>query len=476
MIDLYKKLDLYFDEMPSVILTVTFVLMIVNGLIQLFVLMHKGWDSSFKSTLVITGIVTFLFFIFCFYLYSYGKSDSQILNPRVYLMPLFFFVFASLVLLGLNYGINLFLISSKTGTIAKKELLIWCSVYLGVPLAIASIHYVQLYKSQLATSQKVLFPLKLVKNDALPIHIREIKFIDSTNKEEASAELNEHNISSMQLADTKQTTRERLNSLNNEFYSESVLIPSGTDTILLSWYSLTDNKSYTDLLPIKLEKFNLQSNYYAMGDENLISPSLKPLKASTTILRFKNNGDIDLQTYLHGQRYILFYYSKIANESITDAQQQEIKEKYGLASYNEIQENLTHLNEQLQNASLAESRKFNWNISVDWGQKTPDHFRCTYLNYEFLAIEDEAVTVFKERPLPLEIEFYVSNKDQEDTNSLHLFIDSIRLFDILKALPDKEEITFNIKVDDSDHKVELYIVSKSLNILFSDFEQNIVTY
>ncbi|HWV14113.1 MAG TPA: hypothetical protein VN030_01695 [Cellvibrio sp.] len=476
MFESYRKLNMHFDEMISIMLGLSLIFLIVNGLVQSFVLTQKGWDSSTKSTLILAGILTFLFFLFCFYGYSYGKEDSQLANPRIYLLPLVLFIFTSLASVGFNYGINIFLGFGKTGVVYSTGLVIWCCIYLGIPLSLTGLYYSQLYKSQLATSQKVLLPLTLVKNDAMPIYIKEMKFIDSANREEVSVNVDLLAIDAWQNNEADETLYNKLTAQNNEFFSVNVLIPKGTDSFLLSWYSYTDQKIYTDLFPMDLQKFNLKTDYYAHNQESLLIASMKPPRASSSILRFKHNGDIDLLTYLHGERYLVYYYTQINSEPITEAHRAEIEERHGHSNYEEIIKNLPHLNALLENAAQAESRKFNWKITVDWDQKELDHFRFTQMNYEYLAIADEAVTLFKQRLLPLEISFYARNEQQSFEKSLHLSLDGIKLFEQLKALPDNEEITFNIKVNDENNRVELYIISKSLNILFSDFTQNMVNY
>ena len=122
MFESYQKLDAYLDQMLSVILVMTFCLMVVNGVIQSFVLTNKGWDASLKMTLIITATVAFIFLLVCVFMYSFG--NHQQLDPRAYFMPLLFFVFSSIVLVGFNYGINIFTEFDKTRILHKKELLV----------------------------------------------------------------------------------------------------------------------------------------------------------------------------------------------------------------------------------------------------------------------------------------------------------------------------------------------------------------
>ncbi|MES2672826.1 MAG: hypothetical protein V4660_01235 [Pseudomonadota bacterium] len=472
MFEIYNKLDVDTKQILSILFTISLILMLLNGVVQSFILSNKGWSQSINATLIVTSIATFIFFIVAFYISLYGRSNADVF--MAILCTFILFIYLNILLIGFNYGINIAVTFFKTGVLLKTEMIFWLCIYVGMPITIIKLNHDHLYKIQYAESKKILMPLRLFKNSALPIYIYEIKFSNSTSKEETATNLAVHGMNEWSGPEDIENVSDREKSFNQNFFSDDLLIPDGTNQISMSWFSFLDHKLYKDIFPIDLSKFEIKTEYNLVVEKPLVDSSLKPPKVGSTALRFKLNGEVDLLTYVDYQNTIVESYANTKSEELTKDQENELKNKY-ISGYRDLEyydKNEEQYKTLLEKLYLVETTRFKWNFTIESQIGKLSHVRYDNINDEHISFENKDLPLIKERLLPSLIEYSLRSEDLKHQFSPRVYVNVVKLFDILKPLPADEDINFFIKVDIYNKKMEFYIRSKSLNVIFNDFKLN----
>lgn len=217
-----------------------------------YVLLH------FFGMLVAVLFNVFISWCSYFYLYFYGKDSHSISFD---FLKGFFLILGALLFV--DYGVYLLVVYQKTGVLHALYFRLWWFTLLGAPVLYYAFQYGRYYFIRLQMAKNYLNLLLEVYHDReLLTYIDTIAFVNT-----ATARISDVELKNDKCFHSKKELQKMDDQLRNYYLEKSTFwgtihIPFGADQLLMSWYSLVEDKYYSIELPFPFAKMIVEQEKY----------------------------------------------------------------------------------------------------------------------------------------------------------------------------------------------------------------------
>lgn len=430
--------------------------MLLSGLVVLglLILIFKMPGAIFGS-LLLSGICSFIYA----YAKSFGKADISAGYLAIALvLTILFFSFISYGLLEINTYF-------ASGTINKWGTSIWFAVITLVPFGLFSAHYIpQAYN----IINFINMDLDITYHNSYPIYIEEVKFINSKNKSESilgrlygtskkSVMLKHQDLEKMSLKEKLNAELMTMSSYSSKFsFQNPSQIPVGADGFIISWYSLIEDRYYSDTFPFPLEKF----------DSGIVRANAQRFIHHPTVHLIPNGSAVVYSSNM----FNILNFHKIEFESIDDEKKSNFRKSFfkdvqfeGTTS--ELETELDFIKKENQLEDLKRQNTFlNWSLIIE-GRTKESTISIIDSIYNRFTCKTNTVN---RGPTPRVISF------SSDKYKYEFYLDTYKALDLIEDHLSKEkDAKVILRVDFNESSPEGSKVFFNINekdYLFSDWE------
>jgi hypothetical protein len=182
------------------------------------------------------------------------KFQTTDLKSVVFRFNFFLLIVTTLIIA--DFGFYLLVVYQKENEFNIVQFYCWLLLLFGLPTVYYTIRWARYYFIKRQQDQDYTAMLLNVKYDMDNfISIENIQFVNSLNGKSSNITINNNVRVYSQKEFLTKKSKTRNHYVNNEGIREMVHIPSAANLLLLSWFSLTEEKSYNLEIPIPFEKF-----------------------------------------------------------------------------------------------------------------------------------------------------------------------------------------------------------------------------
>ncbi|RAW02221.1 MFS transporter [Pseudochryseolinea flava] len=313
----------------------------------------------------------------------------------------------------------------------------WLIVAIGGPITFGLIQRARAYQTLRKHSKEyVSIHLDVYHYQELFIYLEKVEFLDpKTGAYEEIVDLMRH-FDYHPYGELKQEElSSQIGRSMNNHCQQSIYIPKDTNKFILSWYSATEDKYFSDEFVFKYERFAPHLKKLPYGTMNTFH-GIDVTELNAIDIHIKSAGRVDLYT----NQWLTFFYWDVAEVAITE----EAKERYmntirqRLPIPGDKQNFLNEINKIVKSNRIekrfeAQGKRFLWSMSLEGlGELTHSididdtEFKHHRKSIDMLATPTseclpEKITIFKRLSDELYFYFYV-------------YIDRDQLYDCVQAI------------------------------------------
>lgn len=439
------------------------ILLIVVMPIQWITNFYFGLSGGVLSTIVLSTSMGLLYLFF----FQFGQamaSTGNVHAPRSELLLIFgsAFLISIAITAVSNFGVYYLVQYYKTGILNKLAFFSWLLVAIGGPLGYIGTKEFSAWWAT-STHERHFTPVffSIYTYPELAITIEELKFINTSDGRESTIQLRQH--------DQFDWKGEAGNGRSLwEVFSQKIDIPKGADKFVMSWYSLVEDKYYSDEFPFPYERFSLMK--FPVGTKEM-----EPLS-----LHIKPEGKVDLFGSYHR---LLFYYKDVATKPTSEKEKNEklaafISQNMLKVSAEALVSGLQEIKTsgRLQQRIEMEEKAFTWSMDLDGPGKVSTIWLKDF-RYQDYKVAYQWLNSTSKRPLPANLSLYFNMEDEESGFWATFTPDVEKLYEIVLALTGGDEeipvkFSFTIK-DRLESEMEFLVASDTERVIFTNWQVKI---
>lgn len=444
--------------------------LVLLALIQGAIILHHGIKGGVIFSVFVSILATFLWHLFL--AWAEGQKPNGALFDRP-LLPfievLITFIICLSAMAILSFGIYYLVEFHKTGLLNKPVFFTWLAVLILPPTTYYGIKWGKEYfKEKDRFENYIVLSLKIFHYNDYPLYVDQVKFVNTDSGKETMIEPENKGIYYNREALEKMELSEKIDVTDHIIYDKRVEIPLGTDEVVISFYSFSEDRYYSDTFSYSFDQPNLLNKY--TGDK--IAQDLDIL--------LKPDGKAD---FIFEKKKILPY-TKIQFSSIGPDKKIEFLERFRLNESVVTPEDLYAAVDEINTSGRLQKREemneklLRWQLSVQC-KGTIDEVRIQDLKYFSYRDSYNSLSEVHSRALPSEIGFYIYNEEEAFCN-LYFRMDIEKMYDIIKTQMVEEpgvSIEFSLIIHDIEKdKIQFFIKSAGHQTEFKDWIINIVEY
>lgn len=431
--------------------------------IQWIMNFYFGLSGGVLSSIGLSLLGGFLYLL----IYQYGRAMGSTGNVYIAKSELLL-IFGSAFLISLaltalsNFGVYHLVQYYKIGILNKLAFFSWLLIAVGAPLGYIGTKELSAWWA-VSNHERYFTPVffTIYSYPELAIIIDELKFINTSNERESTIQLRQHDLFEWKGEDGN--SRKLW-----EVLSEKIDIPKGADKFIMSWYSLVEDKYYSDEFPFPYDRFSLKK--FPAGSKEM----------EALVLHIKPGGKVDLFGSYHK---LLFYYIDVATKPISE----EIKSEKLAAfrSHNMPQGTIEALAADLEEIKASgrlqkrvemEESTFSWDMTLN-GPGEASTIWLEDFRYRDYRPTHQWLNTTSKKPLPAKLSVYFNIKDEDSGFWITFYPDAEKLYQAvldLTAGNGDTPVSFSFTVKDHlKQEIEFLIMSGEETVKFTDWRVKI---
>lgn len=452
----YKKTkEVYFGgDLAFPIAAALLAALITYGLFYFF-----GFTAGIIFNVVISWCVYF-------FMYYFGKSNTGITFD--FLLGV---ACISGVLLFVDYGVYALVVYQKTGMFNKLYFQLWLCVLFGIPISYYAFRHGSYYLAEKSMATEYLrVPLKIRHDRELLMYIDNIQFVNASRRTMSDIKLEKPNCFYSESELNKMDSSNRNYYLVESIYNEMIHMPFGADSLLMSWYSVIEDKYYDIELPFPFEKLTIEQEKYPTN----VSKVLRGKKTKRLNLHIHANGGIRL---FNDDMVLIDLEENIPTVISEEVRNEKIDLHRQSHDYYSNPKAFLNLIEKIKTSGGIEERFLIQNKLIPWRMTISGLRGNNYLDVDDVSFSEykneiAEMEIDKLRFLPKKIGIVYRGNYLYDW--LTLIINSQKLFQSIQKLTDGNDevaVRFDLNFENGDETdLQFRIIANDKSILFNDWE------